>query len=69
MREQTGSHQWGEWREDGKYRSRRLRGAIYYIENKRQGYTVKREEYSQYFIIPSNTVQSLKIVNHYIIHL
>ena len=69
MREQTSSHQRGEGREDGKHRSRGVRGTIYYTENKRQAYAVKHEEYSQYFIIPLNRVQPLKIVNHYIVQL
>ena len=37
--------------------------------NKLQGYVVQHREYSQYFTIAIHGIQSLKIVNHYAVHL
>ena len=54
---------------EGEYRVRGLRGQNDHVLNKLQVYTVQYREYSQYFIITIDGIQSLKIVNHYIIHL
>ena len=40
-----------------------------YKMNNLQGYIVQYREYSQYVIITMNGIESLKIVNHYIVHL
>ena len=37
--------------------------------NKIQGCNVQYRDYSQYFIITSNGVQSVNILNHYAVHL
>ena len=44
-------------------------GAIAFSQNKLQGYIIQHGEYSQHCIITINGVESLKIVNHYIVHL
>ena len=44
-------------------------GAIAFSQNKLQGYIIQPGEYSQHSIITINGVESLKIVNHYIVHL
>ena len=54
---------------EGEYRVRGLRGQNDHVLNKLQVYIVQYREYSQYFIITIDGIQSLKIVNHYIIHL
>ena len=40
-----------------------------YKINKLQGYIVQHREYSRNFIITINGIYSLKIVNHYVVHL
>ena len=41
---------------------------IAFSQNKLQGYIIQHGEYSQHSIITINGVESLKIVNHYIVH-
>ena len=43
----------------GQYRDRGLKGTNYYIQNKLYRYIVQHREYSQYFIITINGVQTL----------
>ena len=60
----------------GEREGRRGKTGVEYFEeqtvykiDKQQGYIVQHREYSHYFVVTLSGVKSIKVLNHYVVHL